>query len=211
MAIFFLTYFSTWCVIIYVCLRARCAPRQWRKPTIPGKWSERDRIILSFCAHETTSSCVFIPVLIVNKCQIMSLLWWSIPFKINFFFFRQGITFITFVTFLQPQWKSKWFICRLCKRKKVNVGLASASDSSSDVSLTSPIISLSSRCCSPVPARLSWPLSWPLRSLYLRFPSDQETSQWINIKILFRGIRLGNILPSNAALARARAGQGINY
>lgn len=48
-------------------------------------------------------------------------------------------------------------------------------------------------------------------SLYLRFPSDQETSQWINIKILFRGIRLGNILPSNAALARARARQGINY
>ncbi|MEQ2161596.1 hypothetical protein GOODEAATRI_011064 [Goodea atripinnis] len=42
-------------------------------------------------------------------------------------------------------------------------------------------------------------------SLYLRFPSDQETSQRINIKILFRGIRLGNILPSNAALARARA------
>lgn len=48
-------------------------------------------------------------------------------------------------------------------------------------------------------------------SLYLRFPSDQETSQWINIKLLFRGIRLGNILPSNAALARARARQGINY
>lgn len=48
-------------------------------------------------------------------------------------------------------------------------------------------------------------------SLYLLFPSDQETSQWINIKILFQWIRLGNILPSNAALARARARQGINY
>lgn len=53
-------------------------------------------------------------------------------------------------------------------------------------------------------------LSAPL-SLYLLFPSDQETSQWINIKILFQWIRLGNILPSNAALARARARQGINY
>ncbi|XP_069387341.1 LIM and calponin homology domains-containing protein 1 isoform X11 [Paralichthys olivaceus] len=53
----------------------------------------------------------------------------------------------------------------------------------------------------------------PLR-LYLRSPSDQERSQRINIKILFRGIRLGNILPSNAALARARAkarNQLLNY
>lgn len=70
----------------------------------------------------------------------------------------------------------------------------------------------SSRCCSLL---LLHRLLRPLRTLcysYLRRPpSDQESGHWINIKIFFPGIRLGNILPSNAALARARARQGINY
>lgn len=81
----------------------------------------------------------------------------------------------------------------------------------SDVSLLSRINC--SLCCPDAaadasPSLLASPASL---SLYLCFPSDHETSQRINIKILFRGIRLGNILPSNAALARARARQGINY
>lgn len=62
----------------------------------------------------------------------------------------------------------------------------------------------------PVPARLPCPLR-PVSAFIRASQVTKRPSQWINIKILFRGIRLGNILPSNAALARAKARQGINY
>lgn len=62
----------------------------------------------------------------------------------------------------------------------------------------------------PVPARLPCPLR-PVSAFICVSQVTKRPSQWINIKILFRGIRLGNILPSNAALARAKARQGINY
>lgn len=45
--------------------------------------------------------------------------------------------------------------------------------------------------------------------------SDQkETSKWINIKILFPGMRLGNILPSNGGLGTGESqarNQLLNY
>lgn len=62
----------------------------------------------------------------------------------------------------------------------------------------------------PAPARLPCPLR-PVSAFICASQVTKRPSQWINIKILFQGIRLGNILPSNAALARAKARQGINY
>lgn len=62
----------------------------------------------------------------------------------------------------------------------------------------------------PAPALLPCPLR-PVSGFICASQVTKRPSQWINIKILFRGIRLGNILPSNAALARAKARQGINY
>lgn len=62
----------------------------------------------------------------------------------------------------------------------------------------------------PAPALLPCPLR-PVSAFICASQVTKRPSQWINIKILFRGIRLGNILPSNAALARAKARQGINY